>query len=539
MLGQLHIKNIGIIDDLTVDFEDSLNIITGETGAGKSLVIDAINAITGSRVSKEIIRTGEEMAFVEAYFYTSDEEYALSREIHLNGKNICKINGRLCTVSELRELGSKLIDIHGQYDNQSLLDSSTHITLLDRFAYEKLKKPLSEYTSYLNEYRDICKKISSNFGDEQERARKLDLLDFQITEIQGANLKIDEEEMLNSRRKLFMNSEKIASALNSSHEIINNNILDELSEVTRAINSISSIDDKYSNILSQLNDAYYNLQDSVDTIADLAMEVDFDEAEQSSIEERLDVISNLKRKYGKSIEEILEYLDKCINEKEFLENSEEIINKLTVQKQDLKTKLHEKANEITKIRKDYASKIEKKINNEMQDLEMKKAFLKFEFNKSEDFLDNGLDNVELLICTNIGDELKPLSKIASGGELSRVMLAIKTVLGEYDDIPTMIFDEIDTGISGEAGKKVAEKLKIISESHQVICVTHLPTIVASGHTNYYIDKQIKNNKTITSIQKLNEEQTINEIARVIAGKTLTNAVVEHAKQIRLELKKAS
>ena len=536
MLSQLHIKNIGIIEEVTINFEDGLNILTGETGAGKSLIIDSINAITGSRVSKELIRTGEDSAFIEAYFFDESSEYVLSREIYQNGKNICKINGKLVTVSELRELGHSLIDIHGQHDNQSLLDERTHIDLLDGFASSSLKPLLEEYTNAYEEYKDVLVKISKNYGDEGERARKLDLLNYQINEIETANLKPNEDEDLNARRKILLNSEKISSSLNSSYEIINNNILEELSQVTKAMSNISEFNEKYQNVFNEINDAYYNLEDAVDNLADLAMDVEFDEDEQANIEERLNLISNLKRKYGSSIEEILTYLEKIKEERDFLQNSDEIVSKLKNEQTAIIKKLNNIASNITFTRKEFAKKIEKKINSQMQDLEMKKAFIEFKFEESDLFLPNGKDIVEILICTNVGDELKSLSKIASGGELSRVMLAIKTVLGEFDTIPTMIFDEIDTGISGQAGKAVAEKLLLISKSHQVICVTHLPTIVAVGGTNFYIDKQVKSNKTKTYVKKLNEEEVIYEIARVIAGNSITDSVLAHARELRKELK---
>ncbi|MBR3280695.1 MAG: DNA repair protein RecN [Clostridia bacterium] len=532
MLGQLHIKNIGIIDEINIDFENGLNILTGETGAGKSLIIDSINAITGSRVSKDIIRTDEDMAFVEAYFYDQNEDYVLTREIYQNGRNICKINGRLVTVSELKELGSNLIDIHGQHDNQSLLDEKTHIDLLDGFAGVELEKLKKEYANYFEKYKDVLSRVQKNYGDESERARKLDLLNYQINEIEVANLKLNEEEDLLNRRKILLNSEKISSSLNTSHDAINNNILEELSEVTRAMSSISDLNPRYQDVFKEINEAYYNLEDAVDNLADLAMDVEFDEDEQADIEQRLDLISNLKRKYGKSIEEILEFLEKSKQEKQFLENSEEIVEKLKKEQKDIVDKLNKIADSISQTRKEYAAKIEKKINSQMQDLEMKKAYLEFKFTKSDLFLPNGKDEVELLICTNVGDELKPLSKIASGGELSRVMLAIKSVLGEYDKVPTMIFDEIDTGISGQAGKAVADKLRIIANTHQVICVTHLASIAAAGNTNFYIDKQVKNNKTKTMIKKLNEEEVIKEIARVIAGNDITKSVLDHAKELR-------
>lgn len=532
MLGQLHIKNIGIIDELTVNFEENLNIITGETGAGKSLIIDSINAITGSRVSKEIIRTGNDMAFVEACFFGEDEDTILSREIYQNGRSICKINGKMVTVTELKEVGEKLIDIHGQHDNQSLLNPKTHLELLDSFAGANLFKVKEEYSKTLEDYKEVSAKIKSNYGDEQERARRLDLLNYQIDEIEASKLKPSEEETLLARRKILMNSEKIAKALSTSHEIIENSVIDELNNITKNISSISDLDEKYNALLTQINDSYYNLQDAMSNVSDYISEIDFDENEQEEIEERLDLINNMKRKYGNTIEDILAYYDKVKEEKHFLENSEEIISKLKNEQAELIKKLNSLAEDITKKRKACAEKIEKQINLQMQDLEMKKAYLKFEFVKSQNYLEDGMDEVQLLICTNVGDELKPLSKIASGGEISRVMLAIKTVLGEYDSIPTMIFDEIDTGISGQAGKAVAEKLKIIGKTHQVICVTHLPSIVAVGNANYYIDKIVKDSQTKTQIKRLNEEEVIREIARIIAGNDITDSVLEHAKELR-------
>ena len=537
MLGQLHIKNIGIIDEITVNFDENLNIITGETGAGKSLIIDSINAITGSRISKEIIRTGTDMAFVEACFFGENEDIILAREIYQNGRNICKINGKMATVSELREVGEKLIDIHGQHDNQSLLDPKTHLELLDNFAGTNLYKLKAEYSENLEKYRDVTNKIKSNYGDEQERARRLDLLSYQIEEIEVAKLKTNEEDELLNRRRILLNAEKIAKSLNTAHEAIDTVVLETLSNVTRAMSNISDLDEKYNQALTQINDSYYNLQDVLGNLSEFSSEIDFSENEQEEIEERLDLINNMKRKYGNTIEDILLYYDKVCEEKHFLENSEEIINKLKNEQQELTVKLDKLADEITAKRKECAKNIESKINEQMQDLEMKKAYLTFEFKKAQDFLENGKDDVQLLICTNVGDELKPLSKIASGGEISRVMLAIKTVLGEYDSVPTMIFDEIDTGISGQAGKAVADKLKIIGKTHQVICVTHLPTIVAAGSSNYYINKVVKNSQTRTQIKKLDEEQTVKEIARVIAGNDITEAVIEHARELRKGIKK--
>lgn len=532
MLGQLHIKNIGIIDEITVNFDENLNIITGETGAGKSLIIDSINAITGSRVSKEMIRTGTDMAFVEACFFGEKEDIILAREIYQNGRSICKINGKMATVSELREIGESLIDIHGQHDNQSLLNPKTHLELLDNFAGESLLALKEEYAKDLEVYKSVSAKIQKNYGDEQERARRLDLLDYQIEELEKANLKVEEEEELLNRRKILMNAEKIAKALNGSYEALDGCLLEQLSQIIRNVDGIADLDEKYQELLSQLNDAYYNLQDVSSNLTEYASEIDFSENEQEEIEERLDFIHNMKRKYGNTIEEVLKYYEKICEEKHFLENSEEMMQALKKEQQECEEMLERLAEKITETRKVCAEKIEVQINEQMQDLEMKKAYLKFEFTTSKTFLENGKDEVQLLICTNVGDGLKPLSKIASGGEISRVMLAIKTVLGEYDSVPTMIFDEIDTGISGQAGKAVAEKLKIIGRTHQVICVTHLPSIVAVGSANYYICKVVQNSQTKTQIKRLNEEETIQEIARVIAGNDISEAVLKHAQELR-------
>ncbi len=533
MLGQLHIKNIGIIDELTVDFDENLNIITGETGAGKSLLIDSISAITGSRMSKEVIRTGNDVAFVEACFFDENEqETIISREIFQSGRNICKINGKMATVSELRELGEKLVDIHGQHDNQSLLNPKTHLELLDNFAGEELSKWKEEYKKYLSSYKEVTNELKTNFGDEQERARKLDLLEYQIDEIEKANLQKEEEEALLARRKILLNAEKIATSLDGIHRVLDDTVLETLNEGLRLIHSISDFDKKYEELGTQMEDAYYNLQDVSSNSSELLQEIDFSKEEQEEIEERLDFIHNMKRKYGSTIEAILEYYEKIKEEKYTLENAEEKIAFLEKKQKELRETLGNCAKEITQIRKKYACEIEKKINQSLQDLEMKKAYLEFVFTNSLEFLENGMDEVQLFICTNVGDELKPLSKIASGGEISRVMLAIKTVLGDYDSVPTMIFDEIDTGISGQAGKAVAEKLKKIASNHQVICITHLPAIAAVGDSNYYIHKMVKDSHTITQVKRLNEEETIQEIARVIAGNDTTQAVLEHAKELR-------
>ncbi len=531
MLGQLHIKNIGIIDDLTINFEDGLNILTGETGAGKSLIIDAINVITGSRLSKDIIKHGETEAFVEACFF-GDEDTILTREFYQNGRNICKINGNMVTLSHFKEVGEMLIDIHGQHDNQYLLNEKTHIKLLDNFAGSKLSKLLHNYTELLVEYKNIKAKLKSHYGNPIERARRLDLLKYQMEEIQNSHLRVGEEEELSSKRSLMMNAEKIAKALGQSSCLVDDTAIVAMEGAIREMNGISSLDEKYQSILTSLNDAYYSLKDASYEIASSLEDTSFCEEEQTQIEERLDTIYSLKRKYGNSVETILQYGAEIQKEIDTLENSDEEIAKLQQKASELEKELINIAKIIRDIRKKTAKTIEKEINQQLQDLEMKNAYIEFDFKESATFFENGMDIIQILICTNLGEGLKPLSKIASGGEISRVMLAIKTVLCAYDNVPTMIFDEIDTGISGQAAVSVAEKMKIIGKTHQVICVTHLSSIAASGDVNFYIEKVVENGRTKTKITKLSEEGTIKEIARILAGNDITKAVLAHAKEMR-------
>jgi DNA repair protein RecN (Recombination protein N) len=535
MLGQLHIKNIGIIEDISINFEDGLNILTGETGAGKSLIIDSINAITGSRISKEMIKTGEDMALVEACFFTHEENIILTREIYQNGRNICKINGKMVTLGELKDTGGLLIDIHGQHDNQSLLNAKTHLLLLDSFAGDKLLKMKEEYQVLLGSFKDIKTKIEENYGDPSDRAKRIDFLRYQFDEIQNSRLNIGEEEELSNRRNILMNAEKIVQCLNNSYSTLNDYILEKLGYTLSELQNISDIDSKYKKVLDSLEESYYSIQENNSSLLDYLNDVEFDENEQKEIEERLDLIFALKRKYGNSIEEIINNKENIKKQLDYLENSEEITLKLKEELSSIENDLKKLALKIRDIRKVVAKEIEEKINSQLQDLEMKKAFIKINFNELTDFSINGLDDIQMLISTNVGEGLKPLVKIASGGEISRVMLAIKTILCEYDNIPTMIFDEIDTGISGQAGMAVAEKLKIISKTHQVICVTHLPAICAAGKTNFHIEKNEENGKTKTYVEKLKQDAIIKEIARILAGKEITQTVLQHAQELRQRL----
>lgn len=539
MINILHIKNIGIIDELTINLNSGFNVLTGETGAGKTLIIDSLNIISGGRFSKEMIRKGEEYSFVEAQIFNekSEENIIVSREINLKGRNICKINGRLVTVAELKEFMSKKIDIHGQNDNLNLLDTNNQIEYLDNFSDEEIHELKDNYRSLYEKYLYVKNELNSNYGDEKEKQRKLDLLRYQVNEIEEANLKVREEEELENENKLINNSEKIYNNLYKANELIENSAIESISTAVRNMEKIEEYSKEYENISKALKSVYYDLQEINRDLQDSSNDIYFDENKKIEIAERLDLIYTLKRKYGNNIQEILEYKIELEKEIQQIEGLEDYINKLNTQKQELEIKMKKIAEELNIIRNKNAVKLSKGINKELKDLEMANSefnvevkYLENEFNK------NGLNSVEFKIRTNIGEDMKSLAKVASGGENSRIMLAIKTVLADVDKTETLVFDEIDTGISGLAADKVGEKLKIISNKHQVLIVTHLANIAAKGDYNYYIHKEVEENKTKTKIDLLNEEQTLKEVARIASGK-VTKETIEHAKILRGENKK--
>lgn len=537
MISTLHIKNVGIIDDVTIDLNEGLNILTGETGAGKTLIIDSLQIISGGRFSKEMIRKGQEFSFVEACIYLNTEKESenivISREIYLNGRNTCKINGRLVSVSELKSFMKDIIDIHGQHENQSLLDETTHIKFLDNFAGEEIYKLKEAYKKLYKRYTELKEELNKNFGDDKEKQRELDLLRYQYNEIEEAKLKLGEEENLENIRGKMLNSEKISNSLEEASSSINNNAIDSISIAVRLLEKIEGIDKKYETSLNSLKSIYYDIQELSRDIEDYKDEVYFDEEERNKIEERLDLIYILKRKYGNNIEEILKYKLEVKERIEKIENSEEYILKLKKELRENTEKMKDLACKISKKRQDIANILEVKVNKELIDLEMQNAKFSvyIEYNENKDFGINGLDKVEFMICTNIGEDKKPLTKIASGGEMSRIMLAIKNILADVDKVSSMVFDEIDTGISGKAANSVSEKLKAISKKHQVLCVTHLANIAAKGDYNYYISKEVEENRTKTSIKKLSEEETIKEIARIASGE-IDEIAIEHAKNLR-------
>lgn len=537
MITTLHIENIGIIDDLTIDFNKGLNVLTGETGSGKSLIIDSLIILCGGRFSKEMIRKGQVYSFVEACIYHPKSKYSeegniiVSREIHTSGKNLCKVNGRLVTVSILKEIMLELVDIHAQNDNHNLMNSANHIKYLDNYIDEEIKCLKSKYSKLYEEYNKIFCELNNNYGNEQEKQRTLDLLTYQLNEIENANLSIGEEENLEKDLKIIQSYEKIYTNINNSCKILNSNVISGLENVIICLSKIESIDSEYKEKLNVVKGAYYDIQDVSSNLNSRLYDTDYENINSEEVVQRLDLIYSLKRKYGNSIEEVLNYKEDIEKQIDNIVNLEEYNNMLKIKLESLRKDMNILCQKMHDIRMIYAEKISSEINMELKDLEMGNATFKVNVVSLEKFNKNGLDEVEFVISTNVGEDFKQLTKIASGGEISRIMLAIKVVLANVDTIPVMIFDEIDTGISGTAAKAVSEKMKKISSIHQLICITHLAVITAKADYNYLIKKEVSNNNTKTFIKTLNESETLMEIARISSGE-ITDIALKHALELR-------
>lgn len=537
MVSILHIKNIGIIEDLVINFNEGFNVLTGETGAGKTLIIGALGIIAGGRFSKDMIRNGEKYSFVEASIFCPENPEAIdgniivSREIYANGRNSCKINGRLVTVNELKEFMSCYINIHGQQDNQNLLNPAKHIYYLDDFIGNSIIELKDNYTELYRKYNEINIELEKNYGDDKEKERRLDLLNYQLKEIKNAKLKIGEDTKLQEEHNIMKNSEKLQENLEKIDESLSNQAIESVSNSIKCLERIINCGEIYEEKLAELKNIYYEIQEFARDISNMKEEVCFDEQERDNIEQRIDEIFSLKRKYGNSIEEILEYKEKLEKEIFEIENVDEKNNKLKQEKEIIKEQMIVITEKMDDLRRKYGDKLSEKINQELKDLEMSNAILRVNVERLEKFNSNGLNKVEFMICTNRGEEEKELSKIASGGEMSRIMLAIKTVLADVDKVQTLIFDEIDTGISGKAAKAVGDKLKRISNNHQVMVVTHSASIAAKGNYNYFISKNVKEDKTYTDIKQLTEQETIEEIARISSG-DITDISLAHARELR-------
>lgn len=546
MLTSLKIENVAIIESAAIEFGCGLNVLTGETGAGKSIVIDSINAILGERTSREIIRTGAQSAKVYAVFEDVNEKVKafldengidcedgvliINRTLNRDGKNICRLNGAPVTVSMLRELGGELIDIHGQHDSQSLLSPEKHCGFVDGFAENAdLISDYHEKYRRLCEIRNSLKKLTT---DESSKSQRIDFLTYQIDELEKSDITPGERDELKARKALINNSQKVMESLNTAYMALKADGagIDMISNAETEISNASEYMESLGEASEKITDIRYELDDIAELVRDAMSEIEFDPSELDDIEERLDLLYRLSKKYGETEEEMLDYLARAREELDSIAFSEEKVRELQKQEKTALAEVEAAADRLTESRKTAGEKLSKAICSELEFLDMPNV--RFVANIEDIGLtENGRDSVEFLISANVGEEPKPLAKIASGGELSRIMLAIKNVLAETDGVDTMIFDEIDTGVSGRAAQKIAMKLRSASKGRQVICVTHLAQIAAQGDVHLYISKSVSDGKTYTNIKSLIEEERVSEIARIMGGMEITQLQLESAREM--------
>ncbi len=534
MIDHISIKNFATIESTEIDFKDGLNIITGETGSGKSIVIEAVSLALGSRADSSYVRTGADKAIIQLSATSGDEELVLTREISAAGKNLCRINGEIVTLSQLNAMASKLADVHGQYDNQSLLNPDYHIVLLDSYKHDrtdKLKEDTAEkYTSYIKARKELAHLLSV----EKENARKLDFYKFEEAEIEKAHLLPGEDESLQERISLLQNSEKIYDNINKAYQVMYEetpSVMEGLNMSIKSIEEISSFSGKISALSEEFSDIYYRLEDICRQLGDLRGSITFSPEELDEAILRMDLIENLKKKYGSSIEEILAYQEKLQKQLSIAENMDEEKRRLMLNLKEAKQQLIESCSLLSEKRKAKALELETAIQTELIDLNFKDAQVKISVDQLSEPTESGMDKVEIFITTNRGESLKPLAKIVSGGEMSRIMLAFKNIISSYDMIPTLIFDEIDNGISGITASIVGKKLREISKSHQIICITHLPQIAACGDNNYKIYKDSDDTSTFTHVESLSSQQKVEEIARLLGGTSITQSTINTAREL--------
>ena len=549
MLNHLSIKNIAVISRLDVDLRGGMSVLTGETGAGKSIIIDSINMLLGNRANKELVRFGAEQAYVQAVFDSNaeieaildendidaeDGELIISRRLTAEGKSTARINGSAVTLTTLREIADRLINIHGQHDNQALLDPQRHILFLD--AYAGNESELNAYRAVYEKRREIKRELKSLVSDEHEKARRTELLEYQINEIAAANLEKGEEEDLKEQRKIAANAEKITSAIEEAYANLYENgetqsAYDRVSMAVNALSGITELTPALNEVYESMQSAMYSIEDAAHEIREFGSTVDFEPQTLDDIEERLDVISKLKRKYGGSIEDILSYKKKSEEELKSIKTSDERTAELKSELAETTAELRKRGKMLTGSREKAAAELQSKIEKSLAELNMERARFCVDVESGEEFYENGMDNVEFMISANPGEPLKPLVKIASGGELSRVMLAIKSILADSDSVGTLIFDEIDTGVSGNAAVKIAKKLADIGKTKQVICITHLPQLAAAADNHYLIKKDSEGEQSETTLEELDFEGRAEEIARLTDGTDMTKLAIEHARQM--------
>ena len=552
MLSTVYIENIAVIEKVNIPFASGFNVLTGETGAGKSIIIDAINMILGQRTSHELIRSGSNSAFVSATFEdinsqtievirslgfdVEDNSVILQREIYQNGRNVCRVNSRPATVSALREIGATLITINGQHESFELFSADVHLDYIDAMA--KNNDLLAEYRSAFNYFKEKRRAFKASQTDDSQRMQQIDILKYQIEELSSADLKAGEQELLIAERDMLQNVEKITSELNKAKVYLNGNVelsgaLELLQNTADCVQEASYKLDRISGVANKLMDMYYELEDCNREIENIYDNVEINPQRLEQIEERLDLIYKLSRKYGKDIGDMLQFLDNAQNKLNELENYEINRESLANDYQNAKRNVIRLARLLTQNRKQVALDFAQKVKSELVFLDMPNV----EFTVSvtdANATDKGMDKVEFLVSANKGEQPKPISKIASGGELSRIMLAIKNVIADNDTLTTMIFDEVDTGISGSAALKVGLKLKELSSTRQVMCITHQAQIAALANEHFFIQKNVDDNRTFTTVNKLNFEDRKSELARIIGGAEITQTALAHAEELLIQ-----
>ena len=543
MLSLLHIENIAVIEQADISFDQGFNVLTGETGAGKSIVIDAISAILGERAYRDMIRTGANRASVRAIFtdvprlawfdengVEYDCETMVQREIYLDGKNICRVNGTLVSVSVLHKLGIQLINIHGQHDSASLFDENNHLIFLDAFSDNGAL--LENYRGQFEKVSALRREIDSLTMDEGEKLRRMETLRFQIEDISKAELQPGEDEMLESRRKLLQNAEKLSNGMDGAVECLyggeeSDGAASLLREAERALSRIARYDDSIQSLHEKIADLMYQVQDAAEEVKDARDSLAYSADELENIEARLDVIHKLRRKYGATCEDILAYLVQAKTELDEIEFSDDRLERLKGKLAKAEAQAWDAAERLRSDRKRAAQALSQRILLELAQLDMPKVQFSCTFTPTE-LSANGADCVAFYMSANAGEALKPLNKVASGGELARIMLAMKNVLAEHDQIDTLIFDEVDTGVSGRAAQKVAEKLRSVSQNKQVLCVTHLPQLAALATTHFLIAKSERDGRTYTTVTPLDMDGRKRELARIIGGATITETTLKSA-----------
>lgn len=545
MLLDLYVKDLALIEKAEITFEDGLNILTGETGAGKSIIIGSVNIALGGKAPKDIIRQGAEYASIELVFSVDDPEkrkileemdvtvpedgtLIISKKI-MPSRSVSKINDETVTAGKLKEITSLFIDIHGQHEHQSLIHKSKHLQILDAYAKSQTAPLKYKISKKYNDWQQLMEKRRQLSMDQESRLREMDFCRFEIDEIEQAELKEGEEEELMARYRRLQNAQKIMNALSEAYQIVSGT---EISAALREVSRAAEFDDSLGGIRDQLYDAESIFSDVIHDISSYMDEFSFHEEEYHQLEERLDVIHGLQAKYGESISGILEQLEEKRQRLEELENHDVIQQKINRQIEAAEEEIGGLCAELSRVRKEAAKDLTEKIRLGLVDLNFMDVRFSMEFRQLEHFTPGGWDEAEFLISTNPGESEKPLGMVASGGELSRIMLAIKAVLADTDDIATLIFDEIDTGISGRTAQKVSEKLAHIAKRHQVICITHLPQIAAMADAHYEIEKSAKDGRTTTNIHRLDEEAMVKELARLLGGVEITDAVYDNAREMK-------